>query len=310
MRPLVHAPHGAAAPEEWLDAVVVGLAGLALIAYITGVAVAGRRGRTWPAHRTVLWSAGVCVATAGTIGPLAVAARESFTAHMWAHLMTGMIAPVLLVMSAPFTLALRSLAVTPARRLSALLRSIPARIVANPVTGLALTSGGLWLLYTTQLLSSAHADPLVHLAVHGHLVVAGFVFTAAVIAIDPRAHPWPRPALAVALFLSMASHAVLAKYVYAQPPPGIAAREAQAGAELMYYAGGWVEAVVVLIFCAQWYRAAGRRRPAPGSAAAAGGAEDRPAESEEPERGDQPRTHHEQRIHPGVLEVDAPAPES
>jgi hypothetical protein len=26
----------------------------------------------------------------------------------------------------------------------------------------------------------------------------------------------------------------------------------------MYYAGAWIEAVVIVVFCAEWYRAGGR----------------------------------------------------
>lgn len=309
MTPLAHVTHAAPATGWWPNAVVAGLAALAVAAYLSGMAVTRRRGRTWPVRRGLLWTAGVGLATVGTIGPLADAAREDFSAHMWAHLLTAMAAPVLLVLSAPFTLALRALAVAPARRLARMLRSVPGRAATHPLTGLALTAGGLWLLYATPLLAAAHEQPLLHLALHAHLLFAGFVFTAAIIGIDPHPRRWPRPALAAILLVSMASHAVLAKYLWVNPPPGVPVAQAQPGAELMYYAGGWAEAAVVVIFCAQWYRAAGRLRDR-GTASASTGPDDRATDSEQADRGEHPRPHDQERVHPGVLEVDTPAPEA
>jgi len=236
---------------------VLAVATLGAIVYVAGTVISRGRGRAWPVHRTLCAVAGIVAATAAVIGPPAQAAHGDLVAHMRAHLLIGMIAPVLLVLSAPATLALRTLAVTPARRLSRLLRSAPVRVVTSPVAALVLSAGGLWLLYLTPLFGLMRSDPLVHVLVQVHLLISGFVFTAAVIGTDPRPHG-PRWMLrAVVLALSMASHAILAKHLYADPPAGVAVAEGRAAAELMYYAGAWVEASVVLVFCLQWYRASG-----------------------------------------------------
>ncbi len=239
----------------WLFAAI---AALAVTVYAVGVVLSARRGRPWPWTRSLCAVLGVAAATAAVVGPLADAAHTGFTAHMRTHLLIGMVAPVLLVLSAPVTLALRTLAVDPARRLSRLLRSVPARFVSAPVTALVLSAGGLWMLYLTPLVSLMRSDPLVHLLVQAHLLVAGFLFTSAVIGIDPRPHGPGWILRAAVLAVSMASHAILAKHLYAHPPAGVSVEDARAGAELMYYAGGWVEASVVLVFCLQWYRATAR----------------------------------------------------
>ncbi|MRG60260.1 cytochrome c oxidase assembly protein [Agromyces sp. CFH 90414] len=251
-----------------MELIVVAAAASAIAAYATGVVVSRRRGRPWPWPRPALWTAGVVLAAISAAGPLASAAEASFVAHMWAHLLGGMLAPLLLVLAAPVTLALRTLHVTPARRLSRLLRSGPARFVAHPVTALALSSGGLWLIYRTPVFEAMHADPLLRLVVHAHLLVAGCLFTAAIVGLDPRPHPSRRTLLAIVLVIAVASHGILAKHLAADPPAAVPADDAQAGAQLMYSLGGWVEAAVILVFCAQWYRAAGRRRAsAPADAA-------------------------------------------
>lgn len=240
-----------------LDAIVLFIAAVAVACYLGGVAASRRRGRAWPVGRTVAWCAGVAVATAAAVGPLAAAAHDSFSVHMWAHLLGGMVAPLLLVLAAPVTLALRSLAVTPARRLSRLLRSAPARVVAHPVTAAVLSAGGLWLIYLTPVFEAMRTQPLVHVLVHAHLLAAGYLFLAAVIGTDPRPHAPGRVLTAVVLVATVASHGILAKYLYADPPAGLAAADVRAGAQLMYYVGAWIEAVTIVIFCAQWYRAAG-----------------------------------------------------
>jgi hypothetical protein len=94
---------------------------------------------------------------------------------------------------------------------------------------------------------------------NAHLLFAGYLFTAAVIGLDPAPHRPSRVVTAVVLVLAMASHSILAKYLYANPPGAVPMAQAQDGAQLMYYAGAWIEAAIIVIFCAQWYRAAGRR---------------------------------------------------
>lgn len=264
----MHSFH-ASSGEPTLDVLLSVMAVAAIAAYLTGVRISRRKGRDWPLHRAVLWCAGIAVATASVVGPLARAGHESFVAHMAAHLAAGMIAPVMLVLAAPVTLALRALHVTRARRLARVLASRPARLVAHPVTAALVSVGGLWLIYLGHVAEAMRQVPLVHVAVHAHLLLAGYIFTAAVIGLDPRPHPSPRPLVAVVLVLAIAAHGILAKRLYAYPPAGFV--DVQAGSQLMYYAGAWVEAVVVVIFCARWYRATDpRRRDLSGAASRAG----------------------------------------
>jgi putative membrane protein len=242
-----------------LDIVLVFFMGLAIVLYVAGAVASQRRGRPWPAYRLVFWTCGIGAAGASVVGPLAAASHNSFVAHMWAHLLIGMLAPLLLVLAAPVTLALRTLDAVPARRLSRLLRSRPARFVAHPITAAALSAGGLWLVYVTPLFEWMQDDPLLHLLVHAHFLLAGYLFTAAIVGLDPRPHPAPKQLMVVVLVLVVASHSILAKYLYAHPPAGVAVMDAQEGAQLMYYLGAWVEAAIIVIFCLQWYRASGRR---------------------------------------------------
>jgi putative membrane protein len=227
---------------------------LALIIYACGVVIQRRRGSAWPWYRSIFWALGVSAAAAGFVGPLAAAAHESFVAHMWAHLLVGMAAPLLLVLAAPVTLALRTLDVVPARRLARMLSSRPARIATAPVVAAVLNIGGMWVLYSTPLYDAMRQDVLLHLVVMTHFLLAGYLFTVAIIPIDPAPHRAGFPLRMAVLVLALAAHGILAKKIYADPPAGVSAPDAHAGAMLMYYAGDLIDAAIITVLCALWYR--------------------------------------------------------
>ena len=235
---------------------VVGL--LALLAYAVLVARARRRGRAWPLLRTASWVAGCLLATLAVAGPLAAAAATSRTAHMAGHVLLGMLAPLLLVLGAPVTLALRALPVHAARGLSRLLRSRPLRFLTVPAVAALLDVGGLWLLYGTPLLERAHAYPLAYAALHAHVLLAGYLFTAVLVGPDPLPHRRSTRHLLVVLVLALAAHDVLAKRLYAAAS-GPDLLDEQLGALVMYYGGDAVDLLLAVLVCARWYRSGQRQ---------------------------------------------------
>ncbi|RLV55280.1 cytochrome c oxidase assembly protein [Aeromicrobium phragmitis] len=246
--------HGAPSGPAAADVLVVALAVLSLAIYATGVVRSRRRGR-WPLHRIAAWCAGVTCVAAGLVGPIADAAHTNFAAHMVAHLLIGMLGPLLLVLAAPVTLALRALTLARARALTRLLRRPSVRVLTHPVVTALLNGGGLWVLYTTDLFALMHQSTPVYVLVHAHLVVAGFLFTVSLVGPDPapRASFGTRAGVLIAF---VAAHSILAKWLYANPPAGIA--DGRVGAQLMYYGGDAVDVVVMALLLAEWYRAAAR----------------------------------------------------
>lgn len=251
--------HEAGTTGSEVELLPVALLLLAAIVYVAAAVSGGPRGRTWPRSRTALWIAGMAVAATGFVGPLASAAHHSFTAHMWTHLLVGMVAPLLLVLAAPMTLALRTLDVVPARRLSRLLRGPVGRILTNPIVAATANFGGLWTLYVTPLHGLMQQVVLVHWLVMLHLLCAGYLCTASLVSVDPSPHRAGFVLRAVVLVASLTAHGVLAKVLYASPPPGVARDDAHAGAQLMFYGGDAVELVLIVLLCAEWYRVTGRR---------------------------------------------------
>jgi putative membrane protein len=249
-------PAAADADRAWFWLLLLGLlAGC----YLLGV-VSPRHKQPWPWHRTLSWTAGLVTAAAALIGPIARNAAGDFRCHMLAHLLLGMLAPLLLVLGAPVTLLLRSLPTTTAKRVTRLLGSPPLRIITHPVTALALNTGGLWFLYTTDLHTTLHGSGSAPLLISVHMLAAGYLFTAAIIGLDPVRHRAPWMTRALVLIAAMAGHAILAKWLYAHPPAGIPIEQVERGARLMYYGGDVVDLLLVIIFCARWYHAT-RPRP-------------------------------------------------
>ena len=121
---------------------------------------------------------------------------------MGAHVLVGMVAPLLLVAAAPVTLALRTLQVGRARRVSRLLRSWPARFFTAPVVAAVLNVGGMWALYRTPVFQAMQGDPLLHWLVMTHFLLDGYLFTAAIIPTNPAPHRAGYPLRMVVLVAS------------------------------------------------------------------------------------------------------------
>ena len=195
------------------------------------------------------------------LGPLGAAGHRDFVAHLRGHLLLGMAAPLLLVVSAPVAVLLRGLPAHRARSLSRLLQSTWLRNVSHPAVAAALNGGGLWLLYTTALRGWMHTSWLGHLVVHCHVLLAGLVFTAAILQVDPTPHGHGLRAACLVGFLAL--HAILGMHLYAHPPVGVDEASGQAGAQLMYDGGDYIDVVLIALFSLDWYR-----RTAPGRAVA------------------------------------------
>ena len=253
-------PDAAAGVAELGGAAVVVLWILLAVLYLLAGRAAVLRGRdAWPALQTVAWCAGVALGAAVTAGPLARAAGTSFTAHTTVHLVLGMVVPVLLVLGAPGTLLLRAVPARTGRRLSGLARSAPLRLLTHPVSAGLLTTAPMAALYwdgsALGLLHHPVAGPLLHV----HFLASGALLAHAVVGLDPNPHrpgPWMRGGVIVA---SIAVHGVVAKHLYwIADRPGLPPDTEQA-ALLMYYGGDAAHVLLLVVFCAQVYRRAGRR---------------------------------------------------
>ena len=229
---------------------------LAIGFYIGAVLATNRRIRLrkWPWLRTISFVTGVLLAAAAVVGPLSRQSHVDFTTHMVGHLLLGMLAPLLIALAAPMTLLLRTLNVHSARKLNRLLQRHPIRFFTHPIAASILNIGGLWLLYTTNLYTAMHANLLLHVVVHIHVFIAGYLFTISLLYIDPVSHRLSFPYRTTVFVLALAGHGILSKFIYAYPPEGVPVEQARNGALLMYYGGDAVDLLLIFILFRHWYK--------------------------------------------------------
>lgn len=219
--------------------------------------------RQWPVYRYGFFILGVLCVTFAITGPLAEWAHYDFRAHMTGHLLLGMLGPLLIALSLPMTLALRSLNVLWARRITRILKMRTIRWFTHPVITTTLNIGGLWLLYTTDLFTAMHSDFLLHVIVHFHIFFAGYLFTISMIYTEPIPHRHSFMYRAVVMVLAFAGHGMLSKYIYAHPPDGVSSVQGKIGGLLMYYGGDAIDFVLIFVFCLQWFHTARPRSTLP-----------------------------------------------
>lgn len=179
------APSWDALLTDWsLDiAFPVVIAGAA--AYVAGLRRLRARGRAWPTARTVAFLSGLAVILIATESGLAEYDRVLFSLHVVQHLLLGMVAPLLIVLGAPVTLALQAGSRPTRQKILRVLHSAPARVLTHPLTVWLLFGSSLVVLYFTPLYELSLRNDWVHAAVHTHFVVVGSLFLAHVVGLDP-----------------------------------------------------------------------------------------------------------------------------
>ncbi|WP_432488319.1 cytochrome c oxidase assembly protein [Kineococcus sp. SYSU DK018] len=233
-------------------------------AYLAGERRLHRRGDRWPARRTAAAVGAALAVLAAALAPALLPGHGhagGFPAHVVVHLLATMLAPLLLALSAPLTLALRTLPRAGRTALLGVLRSRWARAVTRAPVVLVLEAGGLWAFYLTPLFHLSHTHPWVGVAAHVHMAAAGYLLSAVVVGADPLPRRPGVPARAVLLLLAAAAHDVLAKVLWARGLPGHggATAEVRTGAEVLYHGGTVVEVATAVALFGGWYAREGRR---------------------------------------------------
>src|ERR1700712_29281 len=223
-----------------------------------------RRGIGWPISRDIAFSGGLLCVVAAGMSPIAEA-DEQFPVHVIQHLLLGMAAPVGFALAAPITLALRCSPLRIRVLLVGVLSSSVVRRVSWAPVGAALSVGLMWPLYLTGLYHQSLDHPLLHDLIHAHMLSSGCLFAFAMISPDPIRGRGSHRIRLVTLFMALAAHDILGKYLYvhaadlagAHPGTGSAASW-QLGAQWMWYGGDGLDVALAVVFCAGWYAAAGR----------------------------------------------------
>ncbi|MEU8560529.1 cytochrome c oxidase assembly protein [Streptomyces cyaneofuscatus] len=185
----------------------------AALLYVAGVRKLHARGDRWPVGRTVAWFAGLAVTVLATMSGLAVYGKVLFSVHMGQHMILAMSVPILLVLGAPATLALRALPAAPKgspagprEMLIALLHSRYVRVISNPVVASVLFIGSAFAVYYTSLFETLMSTHLGHMVMLVHFLVVGLLFFWVIIGIDPGPRRPPHLGRLFTLILTMPFH--------------------------------------------------------------------------------------------------------
>jgi cytochrome c oxidase assembly factor CtaG len=219
----------------------------------------------------------VLVVTATGIGGYGM---TLFSVHMAQHMVLSMLAPILLLMGAPVTLALRAL---PARgggagcrrALVSVIHSRPVRVLASPAVTLPLFIVSLYGLYYTPIFDVAMGSWWGHDLMLVHFLAVGLLLFWPILSIDPSPHRSSPVLRIIELFLAMPFHAFFGIAVmmsstllvnsFAHPPPSWHLRplgDQQVGGGIAWAFSEIPTLLVVAAVFVQWARSserAGRR---------------------------------------------------
>lgn len=200
---------------DWRFDLIFGSAAIVLAGvYVAAVLRLRRRGDGWPPGRTTAWVLGCLVLLFVTSSGVGRYMPAMFSIHMIVHMCLSMLIPILLVLGAPVTLALRALPAAgrdgppgPREWLLAALHSRLSRLLTNPVVATVLFVAGFYGLYLSSLFDTTASSHAGHLAMNLHFLLSGYLFYWIVIGVDPTPRPIPPLAKVAVVFASLPLHA-------------------------------------------------------------------------------------------------------
>ncbi|MFK4069724.1 cytochrome c oxidase assembly protein [Streptomyces sp. NPDC029674] len=250
---------------------------VALALYGWGVARLVRRGDKWPVGRTISFVIGILTVLLVMCTKLNDYGMVMFSVHMVQHMVISMLSPILLLLGAPITLALRALPVArrgskgPREWLLWLLHSRYIKIITHPAFTIPLFIASLYALYFTPLFDTLMGSKPGHIGMMVHFLAVGLVFFWPIMGVDPGPH---RPGYIMRMLelfagmpfhaffgiaLMMATQPMIGTYMHPPASLGIDALEDQEAAGGIAWAFSEIPSVVVLVaLLFQWRRSEDR----------------------------------------------------
>ena len=200
---------------DWRFSLLFGGAVLIMTAaYAAGVRRLRRRGVEWPVGRTAAWLLGCLCLLLATSSGLGRYGPAMFSVHMGQHMILGMLVPILLVLGAPVTLALRAIPAAgrdrppgPREWLLAAVHSAPARWLSHPLVTLPLFVGSYYALYFSGLFGAMLSEHWAHELMFLHFLVIGLLFFWPLVGVDPSPRRLPPAVRLGVVFASVPFHA-------------------------------------------------------------------------------------------------------
>jgi cytochrome c oxidase assembly factor CtaG len=202
---------------DWELAPVLALFTVAAVClYAVGVNRLLSRGDRWPVGRSIAFGLGIAAFVLATQSGLAAYDTTLLSVHMAQHMILSMIVPLAVALSAPVTLALRTLPARPRRWLLAVLHSRAGKVLTFPPLTFLLFVVSPWALYFSGWYAATLQSAFVHEAMHVHLVVVGSLFFWPLLGVDPVPGRIPYPFRMLLVLLTLPFHAFLGVTIMSQ----------------------------------------------------------------------------------------------
>ncbi|MEO3889374.1 cytochrome c oxidase assembly protein [Nonomuraea sp. B5E05] len=202
---------GALVTEARLDPLVLLLLALPAAGYLAGM----RRTAAWPAGRAIAWHAGLALVALVLVGGVGGYARAMASVYALQHVTLTVIAPLLLCLGAPVTLAGR--ATTASSQYGHLGSRAFGRRITRPALLLTAYPVLFLLLYGTAWLPWSLSTYGSHLATEALFLGLGLAVSWVLAGADPLPRPFPWAARARLLAVAAAVHLALGVYLLAGP---------------------------------------------------------------------------------------------
>jgi cytochrome c oxidase assembly factor CtaG/putative copper export protein len=197
-------------PDLFFGVLVVVLGGL----YAAGVARLRARGDAWPVGRMLSWGLGLVTIVGVTLTGVATYSPVLFSTHMIQHMVLSMLTPILLVLGAPVTLALRALKPAairgdrgPREWLTIALHSRVLKFIGHPAVATVIFVVSTYAVYFSPLFGYLMRAHIGHLAMLVHFLASGSLFFWVLIGVDPTPRKLPYLGKMLLLFVTMPFHA-------------------------------------------------------------------------------------------------------
>jgi putative membrane protein len=254
---------------------------LAAGAYLGGTRRLARRHHRWRRARTASFLAGVVTIAVATQSGLAAYDTVLFSAHVAQHVLLGIVAPLLLALGAPVTLALQAARRRTQVNILRVLRTRPAGLIGHPVIAWLVFGSTIFALYFSPLYELSLRNEVVHAWVHVHFVVVGSLFAWTIVGVDPVPRrlarlagtgPWGSGGRLLLVLLSVPFHAFVGLALASATVPlaagwyaalgrgtGAALDDQRVGAAIMWLVGDAAALVLSVLVARQWWAAEQRR---------------------------------------------------
>lgn len=229
--------------------------------YLWGWRRLARRGRRWPAARAAAFLGGVLVLFIALVSGLASYDDSNFSAHVVQHMLLMMVAPPLLALGAPVTMALQASRRPVQSRLARILHTRGLVLLTAPLVIAPLYYASMWVDMQSSFYRYSLTHPFAHDASHVVMFSLGCLFWWPLVGLDElprRPHPGVRLAM-VALGMPFESFLAIALMNVSEPmAPNHTLADTHNGGSIFWIGAMSVTAVAILVAGAWWMRSEDR----------------------------------------------------